>query len=521
MKRFNYDYVSYLLFFSISILILWNLLLPGYVLTLDMVFSDKSQLRNYISAFQDPNPSILLHTAIFISSLLMPMWIIQKIILFSIIFFSGVFAYNLCPSDNKIGKFFAGLIYMINPFIFVRFLAGHLLLLIGYAFLPLLVNTFMRFFEKPTTERIIKTTLILTLASIFRHFIPVIFGIFFLFFIVHLFRKNISKFLKPFGIVLMLYFLINSYWILSWVINKDAYMITFQRWVGPEDLDIFKSKSSLDFNTFFNLASMHGFWRQGYDYAKIHINLWYLLFFLILFLSVHGFLILNKNKKYSAYAKILVASAIISLILATGTTHPIFSKMFNFFFENIPFFKGYREPQKFIAILCLFYSFFGGVGLGDFVKQFQKSKNKSRYFLAAFVVLSLLTPIVYSYTMFFGFYGQLESVKYPKTWYDVDEYLREDKEDFNILFLPWHAYMDFKFSSRQRLANPAADFFSKPVIQGDNIEAGGIYSRSLNPISKYIEYMLFSRDRIKNFGKTVSVLNVKYIILANATDWMQ
>src|SRR3989338_1156650 len=262
MKRFNYDYVSYLLFFSISILILWNLLLPGYVLTLDMVFSDKSQLRNYISAFQDPNPSILLHTAIFISSLLMPMWIIQKIILFSIIFFSGVFAYNLCPSDNKIGKFFAGLIYMINPFIFVRFLAGHLLLLIGYAFLPLLVNTFMRFFEKPTTERIIKTTLILTLASIFRHFIPVIFGIFFLFFIVHLFRKNISKFLKPFGIVLMLYFLINSYWILSWVINKDAYMITFQRWVGPEDLDIFKSKSSLDFNTFFNLASMHGFWRQ-------------------------------------------------------------------------------------------------------------------------------------------------------------------------------------------------------------------------------------------------------------------
>jgi len=520
MKRLNFDYLFYGLFFLISLFILWNLLKPGYILALDMIFTDKTNISDIFY-----NTKTLFFSGLFftlfvsIINLIFPIWIIQKLILFSILFLSGVFAYQLCPAQNRIGKFFAGLIYMINPFVFVRFLAGHFFLLIAYMLLPLLIKLLIEFFKKPTKSNIIKIALVLTSISIFlSHFIPVIFGIFGIFFIFNFFYKK-RKVVKPFFSVIIIYLLLNSYWIVPMILNSEVSLRTLEEFIGYEDVSLFAPKPSLNFNTLFNLASMHGFWRQGYDYAKFHIPIWYILYIVILFLTVHGFLFLNKHEKYGIYAKSLVIVAVASLILSTGITHPLFSKLFNFLFENIPFFKGFREPHKFVALLCLIYSFFGGVGLSDLIEQSEKSKGKLKILFSVFVIFCLIIPILYSYTMFFGFNNQLESVNYPKTWYEADDFLNDDKEDFNILFLPWHLYMDFKFNSKQRITNPASKFFTKPIIQGDNIEAGAIYSQSTNPVSKYIEFLLFNNQKYDNFGELVKPLNIKYIILAKEVDW--
>jgi len=56
----------------------------------------------------------------------------------------------------------------------------------------------------------------------------------------------------------------------------------------------------------------------------------------------------------------------------------------------------------------------------------------------------------------------------------------------------------------KRIANPASSFFDKPIIQGDNMEVGNIYSSSGSPLSKYLE------PRLKNLtGKDLKLLNVK------------
>ena len=521
MKRLNSDYLFYGIFFVISILVLWNLMKSGYILTLDMIFTDKTRILDILYGIKK-TPSIGIIFTLFITflNIIFPVWFIQKIILFSILFFSGVFAYQCSPTDNKLGKFFAGLVYMINPFIFVRFLAGHLLLLIGYMFLPLLFRTFINFFEKPDFKTSVKIVFLLTLTSLAIHFIPIIFGIFGFFLIINFLKGKDIRLIKYSILIVVGYLLLNFYWIFPLIMNPSTGIKSFEQYIGPADVSLFSPKPSFNFNTLFNLASMHGFWRQGYDYAKFHIPFWYILYIVILFLTVHGFLILNKHRKYGIYAKSLAIIAIASLILATGITHPFFSKIFNFLFENIPFFKGYREPHKFVALLCLIYSFFGGVGLGDFVKQFKQSKKKiSKTLLAIFLIICLATPIIYSYTMFFGFHDQLETVDYPKTWYELDDYLNNDEDDFNVLFLPWHMYMDFRFNPKQRIANPASAFFTKPIIQGDNMEAGGIYSQSTNPISKYIEFLLSNNQKYNNFGELVKPLNIKYIILAKEVDW--
>jgi len=139
------------------------------------------------------------------------------------------------------------------------------------------------------------------------------------------------------------------------------------------------------------------------------------------------------------------------------------------------------------------------------------------------IALAISTPFIYSFTIFDGFHGQLKTTDYPKDWYAVNDYLKEDKQDFNILFMPWHLYMDFKWlpTPQKRIGNPAIIFFDKPVIQGENMEAGTVYSSSLNPVTGYIEFLLGKKDKIENFGELVAPLNVKYIILTKEVDYGQ
>lgn len=519
MKNLNPDYLFYAIFFLLSIFIMWDLLLPGYVLNLDSIFTDKIYLSDIFQSVKNPPASSTpFKVVLFALNLVLPMWLVQKLVFLSILFLSGVFAYQL-STTNRAGKLMAGLIYMINPFIYVRFLAGHVLLLIGYAFFPLFVKKLMDFFEKPSPKSSIKITFLLTIISLIPHYIPIAFVIFMVFLLVNFFKKKDSMLIRYSIMIGVIYFLINFYWILPFLLNSNSPLQTFEKFIGAKDVFVFSSRPAYNLNVLFNLSSLHGFWRQGYDFAKFHIPFWYILYVVILFLTVHGFFILNRNKKYSTYARYLLVITVISLILATGLSHPIFSKLFNFLFEKLPFFKGFREPHKFLTLVCLVYSFFGGVGLGDFTEQFKNLKERKRILLAAFIILCLITPIIYSYTIFFGFNNQLEVVNYPETWYDLDEYLNSDDDEFNTLFLPWHLYMDFRFNQKQRIVNPAESFFTKPIIQADNIEVEDIHSQSLNPISKYIEFLLKNRRKCSNFGELVKPLNVKYVVLLKEVDW--
>ena len=515
MKIFDTDYTAYAVFFLVSLTILWDLLLPGYVLTLDMIFADKVRISESFYGIEDPPPSSLpFKLILFLLNKALPMWLIQKILLFLVLFLTPIFMYRVCPA-NRLGKLFAGLLYLINPFVFVRFLAGHLLILMSYMLLPLLLESLVVFFKEHNFNSAVRLSLVLTGLGMFsNHFIPIAFFMFGVFFIFTPGRWP-NK-LKISMFMILIYILLNFYWLFPLLSEPDSKLRSMREWIGQEDVAVFSSKSSLSFNVLFNLASMHGFWRAGYDYAKFHIPYWYILFFIILFLSVHGFLTIHNIKEYKACAWTLMVTYILSLTLAAGISYGPTSSIFQFLFDYVPFFRGFREPQKLVAFLALTYSFMGGIAIGDFTSHVKERRILS---ISTILTLALFTiPFIYSYTMFFGFHDQLDSVWYPESWYRVDDYLSEDEDDFRVLFLPWHMYMDFKFNPKQRIANPARLFFSKDIIQGDNVEVGPIYSQSRNPVSRYIESLLFSKNH-ENMGRLLAPLNIKYVILAKEVDW--
>jgi hypothetical protein len=217
--------------------------------------------------------------------------------------------------------------------------------------------------------------------------------------------------------------------------------------------------------------------------------------------------------------------AIISLILATGISTPYFSGFFEFLFNNLFFFKGFREPQKFVGLLVLAYAYLGGLGVDELHKKLKdvkgrKNIDKNRIAIILLVGFALISPALYSANMFFGFNGQLRTVDYPEEWYEVNKFLNSRESDFNVLFFPWHGYMKFSWTDRI-IMNPASGFFDRPVIRGENIEVGPIETQSPKPTQHYIHFLLNHKDEIENFGELVTLLNVKYIILAKEVDYKE
>ena len=517
-KIIGWEYF-YLVFYSaISVAILSRLLLPGYILTLDMIFAPRMQFTGIFFGLKEwvggAMPFLLALQMMSIFS----MHIIQKILLFMIFFISGVSAYHLCPA-GKMGKYFAGLIYMVNPFTYVRFLAGHWMLLLAYAIAPIAILSFLRYLENPNWKKTITMILCTTLIAMLN--IHTLFLLIFAYIIIFVFKARekqkdeLISLMKSTLFASGMFLLLNIYWILP-AITTEA---TILGQIGHGDIMAFAPKPGFNFNIAFTIASMYGFWRGGYIYTKDLLPFWYLIFGFILYLAVHGAVTTFHDKKLGANTKAFIVVGVIALILGIGVASPNTAPIFNWLFEHVFFFRGFRDSHKFVALLVLAYAYLGGLGLDDFAKHL-KGIKKEQVIAVIVVVLALSSPLIYSYTMF-GFHDQLKPIDYPESWYEANDFLNQDGEDFNVLFFPWHLYMDFHWieNKDKRIANPASSFFDKPIIQGDNIEVGGIYTQSTDPISRYIEFLLAHRGDMSNFGELIAPINVKYVILAKEVDY--
>ena len=523
---FSKSSLPYFIFAAFSLLLVSDFFSSGYILTLDTIVSEN--VYHISSIFYGLSNSYSIAPFIAILSFLNVFFsveFIQKLSFFLIFFISGISAYKLCPEEWGMGRYFAGFLYMVNPFVYVRFLAGHWLLLLAYAVTPFAIKGLIHFFNAPSIKRAIIFVFLLTSLFVIETHTPflllIVLGVIFLAELVE-FRNNsdkifsLSKSIFLIGIFLLV---LNSYWLIPNFAGSSAPLGE----ISESDLYTFTTKHDLNFNTLFTTASMYGFWRGGYVYTKDLLPYWYLFFIFIIFLAVHGFVLNYRHTKHGIYVKALGTVAVLSVLLAAGISGPI-AGVFEFLFNNVFFFKGFREPQKFVALLVLAYAYLGGLGVAEFEKIARNpAHSASARKIGAWLIiaLALATPFIYSFTTFNGFWGQLKPTDYPRDWYEINDFLNQDEQDFKVLFLPWHLYMDFKWlpTPQKRIATPAYIFFDKPVIQGENMEAGSIYSSSTNPVTKYVEFLLANRNKIDNLGELIAPLNVKYIILTREVDY--
>jgi hypothetical protein len=527
--RDNTAIIPVIYYSLLAILIFYPFFSSGYILTLDMIWTpEKHTITEYI--FNHGIGGQLPFIAIFqLAESVFPAEAVQKIILFLTLLIPGLAMHNSAPAESTQGKYFAGTLYMVNPFVYVRFLAGHYYILMAYAIVPLAIKAYTSFLKDSSTWK--KTLFWITLISIWDlHVLLMVATILIcilLFFIIEN-KSKVRALVKPHIKLFLIYIFLNMFWILP-LFFPVTFESTLMDQISHQDLSAFMSAGTISGNVLISIAMMYGFWRGGYDYPFHTYPSWIfiLLFAVILFLSVYGFF--SRNSTCEGYLrKGMVIAGLISLILGTGVAYPYFAPLYRFLFDNIFILKGMREPQKFVGILVLMYSFLGSMGIDAIISEIKESSSLGRDRLAgkwkivsAILMLTLiLIPSAYSYTMFNGFNNQLKPTDYPEEWHDVKNYLSDDTTDFDILFFPWHQYMTFGWTER-RIANPATAFFGRGTIAGENMEVGGIYTHNNNPTQNYIQYILDNRHNINNLGELIIPLNVKYIILAKEVDFKE
>jgi len=498
---------------GLALLVLGPLLKPGYVLTLDMVFGPNGMVffEEFSTGYPDNGrPFIALVDTI---SHFLPIDWFQKALLFLVLAASAYFAMRLCPARLLAGKLFAGAIYAVNPFVYTRFMAGHLRFLIGYSLAPLALITYLNFVAGPSARTAILAAAMTTLIGIFSlQAAAMLLGIFVVLVIYHLAAANSVEriaLLRGTACFTLSWITLNLYWLPYEFVRgtRVADLVT------TEVFQILPS-SALASNVFLTLLSLHGFWRSGYAIAT-NIAPWLMLLFpLFLFLAIFSFSAIWRQRT----ALVLVTAVVISYILAAGPAGPLWP-MVDWLQDKAPFLRGFRDSQRLLLPVAVAYSYFGGLAVSELWGK--TVQIQPRWQALGRVALSLVVvgPLAYTFTMLWGFNGYLTVHQYPQDWNEARQVVDQDPAEGTLLFLPWNLYQDYPWIDQrdERLVVPARAVFDRQIIHSEDPQLlaehrGGLWDKALRPI-------LAAAETRSDLGSQLVPLSMRYVVLSKSADY--
>jgi hypothetical protein len=508
----------------LAFLLMLPLLGPGYYLALDIQFGPSSFSDFQFGELYGTSPSqygayLPVKLAMAAVSQILPIEIVEKSLLFGMLFLCGWGMHGSLPKNLGHSRFFAGLSYMLNPFVFVRFLAGHWSLLLSYALWPFAIASFLEFLDKPKDDRALaKAALLTSAAAVSSHGLLMLLIVFAFLFLARAMKasfydpssKSVFLLARRTALLALLFLILNLYWLVpTYVLSQGMYAPS-----APEaSLEQFGSQG-FGLPVGFAVLTMHGFWREGYAMTKDVFPFWHAPFILMLALSILGLAWLFRSDR-GLSASIFAAGAI-GFLLALGAASPV-SSIFSIAGGALPLYLVFRDTQKFVGLLCLAYAWSGAFGVDAALSIIGKASGSVKpgtiLSLAALALLVSL-PIIYDYG-FFGFLGQIKPSQYPADWYNAEKIIKADLTPSNILVYPAHLYYTYPFvkSYQKTLGQPASQFFSKPVISASSVETRLVQSDVNDSREEYLRFLFDNRQFINHTAEMLLPLDARYIIL--------
>jgi len=496
-------------------LILGPLLARGYILTLDLGWGPHFAVSNV------EDNGYLLTLSLAGLTHVIPSWLVEKLVLASIFVLVGV-GMQKFASRNAPGwpSFAAGTIYVINPFTYERFLAGQWLVLAGYALLPWVMDALLHVLERPRPRRaVVLAAWGTALAVVSLHMIAMAALAAMALCLAHAWGRwrSLRLAAPALGLAVALWCVAGIAWLAPTLTHRSA-TATAIAGFDADQLTAFATAPG-PFGAPINVLTLQGFWggARGFVALASSTGLWFALACLLMAISVVSGLILAIRQRNRAGLG-LAAAALAAWVLAVGIAAPGFASVTHWLIAHVPLYRGYREPEKWVAILALAYSYLAALcfkALNERVQGFWRG---------AAAISAFLLPIIWTPLMLWGAAGQLQSVDYPASWYQLDQKLSalapapaSDRPD--TLILPWHQYMYLDFA-RRTVANPAANFFSRPVITSNDPELPGVPPPSDNSIATLVQENVINRRFFEdNAGIRLSALGVHFIVLLKVADW--
>ncbi len=499
---------SWLLFFALSVLILGPLLLFGYILSFDLVFTPRMPLPATIT-----ESGSLWQAFLHYASLLIPSWLLEKGILLFIFTLAGVGMSRLVASGNvdAVGGYFGGVLYVTNPFTYSRFMAGQYLVLFGYAMLPWLVVTVKKFLVEPRLSRALKATLwMLAISLVSIH--SILFSVMIVGAMIVTYWSARNRAWLKCGLAAVATFLVlSSYWITPLMSGKSS---------EAQSIGGFTSQNSEVYQTDggvlglpLNVVALGGFWgdrQERYVLPWEKYRFWPVLAGAFIGLVLLSTYVCVRRRDRLGLA--LLGAGVAAAVLALGTAWEPLAGVNGWLFEHVPFFKGYREPGKFVAVVALAWVYAASIAVGSGLRGVKKYP-----LYAPVAAMILLFPLIFAPSMIWGANNQLKSADYPHDWYVVNELMQKDSSHGKALFLPWHQYLSLK-TARRVVANPSEQFFTRETVAGDNPEA-----TKYDLVSTNSEFVLHrfkpAGEKGENIAGQLRDNKFRYVIIAKTADY--
>jgi hypothetical protein len=491
-------------YLAVALVILGPALLPGYILTLDMVFTPQLHLNLGLTS---QLPFNLLLTAL---NVILPGWLIQKLLLLTIFTLAGLGLHRLAPTSSPVARYAAGLFYVINPFTYERLMAGQYLVLAGYALLPWFLAALLRWLHRPSPRTAaitaawavaisliylhgfgfvigliilavliagIKTTYILYVISHSRHSHPAVKPL-------QPRPTNLRPLLTSATLMAAIILAASSFWLVPLLAHHTPQSQLIASFDERHFLS-FRSQPDPHLGLPGGTLALSGFWGERDHFATPWPPPYYLVTLAILAaLMLTG--LLTTLRRHRTPALILLVTLIVSWVLAQGIMDNPFAPLNHWLFDHLPLYRGYRDPGKFLALIALAEAYFLAAGLATTLSHLRR-RYPSLTPTAAILLLAL--PILATPTLIWGANHQLRATHYPADWPALARTLTAHPADTQVLVLPWHQYLYLDFAGRL-IANPAAPYFGPRVIQGDNAEIGLIAHQTTDPTATFIEQQI-------------------------------
>jgi hypothetical protein len=503
-----------------ALVILLPMLRPGYILALDMVFTPELRLPEQVTS------SYVFYAALHYLNFVIPGQVLQKTMLFLILFLSAVGMHLLVrhlqskqekASEYAVwGTYFAGVFYMVNPFTYSRFMAGQFAVMLGYALLPFFVRALLQFIVQPTWRQTWKLAAWLIAISIVSIHTVGLLAILACSTVTlsawrYRHRRNHMKSIVTRGLAAVgLAAVASSYWIIPLATGNNMTAQAIQGF-GAADRQAFATLGAGAIGKLGNVLQLQGFWAEGQHLYRMPQSQLPLLWGGVM-IAVWVFVVAGAIGMWRQGQRFLVltfglSAAIAATLAVTGVPAWV---------QSWPLLAGYREPHKFVGLVALAYSLLAGHGAVYVLERYKQRGQAARLTLAGTALL--LIAITYVPTMWWGFNGQLIPRQYPAGWSEMQRSLNQDHSDSRVLFLPWHLYMSFTFSDRI-IVNPADKYFDKQTITSNDLEFNGAAPTFPDPEKTKLSSVLSRPQEQRSLGRELQPFNIKYVLLAKDNDY--
>jgi dolichol-phosphate mannosyltransferase len=428
----------------------------------------------------------------------------EKALLLAIVFLAGFGMHRTVPARSEAGRYFAGVLYALNPFVYDRLYAGQWFLLLGYALIPHAFASFTLLLKDRWRSAWRFGLIAGAVGAASAH----------MFFLLMLLcaAATISMLVRGSGRItrlgratlgLLLAVLPSLYWL-----APTPGLVDFWRHVGPAQLELYSAVPDPSWGLGLTLAGLHGFWNVGGQAITSHSALPALTASLLA-LTFWGL----TRRRPDPLAWAVAVTGLLGFVLALGTAGPT-GGAFRFFVEHVAPARSFREPQKGIALLVFAYAYLGAAAVDDVRAHVRAYARPVGLALCALV---LAVPVAVGHRQLGGLWGAMSTSHYPDSWGAANALLKRQGSGSRTLVLPWHGYLALAFAHHRVVANPSAAYFAVPILASRSIGDPAASDNS-DPLDRYVDNLLARSMQLRDLGACLAPLGVSHILLMQEAD---